>query len=206
MTPSVLAALTIALALTSVLVWECSEMTTADVPSPSSPLSTDMPTGRLETSEAPDAHQYRVQAQFAAILARPLFDPSRRPPQVADVPHKPEPVPEPLRLAGVMVSRNGRQAIFASAAGGRAIVAGKGGHVGVFTVSAIVAGEVTVLDPDGGTRVLRLKADPTARVAAMPTVRVAQASPPSVLELLRSIPGEGAKPGPPGAARPGSPP
>ena len=206
MTRSVFAALTIALALTGILVWECSDVPTADVPLPSPRLPTDMPAGRPETSEGPDVRQYRVQTQFAAILARPLFSPSRQPSQVADVPYKPEPVPEPPRLAGVLVSRDGRQAIFAPAAGGRAIVAEKGSHVGVFMVSTIAAGEVTVLSPDGGTRVLRLKPDPAARTAATPAVRVAQANPPSVLELLRSIPGEGAKPGLPGAARPGPPP
>lgn len=206
MTRSVFAALTIALALTGVLVWECSDVPSADVPLPSPRLSTDMPIGRPETSEPPDAHLYRVQTQFAAILARPLFSPSRKPPQVADAPHKSEPVPELPRLAGVLVSREGRQAIFAPAAGGRAIVAEKGGYVGVFMISTIAAGEVTVLSPDGGTQVLRPKVDPAARTTATPTVRVAQANPVSVLELLRNIPGEGAKPGPPGVARPGRPP
>lgn len=200
MTRSVYAALAIALALAGVVAWECSDAPTADVPlSPPRPLA-EIVGGQPAAPETPEARQGHFQTQVTAVLARPLFNLTRRPPQGAASAAPSEPMPP--RLTGILVSQAGRQAIFAPAAGGRAIAAYEGSHVGVFVVSAIAAGEVTVLGPDGGTRVLRPKADPAARAAAAPAVQVAQTAPSSVLDLLRGIPGDGTRPGPPRAARP----
>ena len=197
------AALAMVLALAGIIAWECLDAPPADAPLPPPRLVADVPSSH---PEAPEARQERMEAQAAAVLARPLFSRTRRPPQEAEAGAAPG-KPPPLRLTGTLVSQAGRQAIFASAAGGKAVAAGVGGRVGVFTVAAITAGEVTVLDPDGGAQVLRPKADPAVRTTAAPAVPAAgtaPASPPSVLDLLRDTPGEGAKPGPPGVSRPGT--
>lgn len=199
---SMSAALAVALVLAGTIAWEYLDAPAADAPPPSLRPPTEAPGSR---PGAPEAHQERMEAQAAATLARPLFSRTRRPPQEAEagaVPDKPPP-----RLTGTLVSQAGRQAIFAPATGGKALAAGVGGRVGAFTVAVIAAGEVTVLDPDGGAQVLRPKADPAIRAAAAPAAPAAgaaQAAFPSVLDLLRDSPGEGAKPGPPGAARPGA--
>lgn len=206
MTRSVTAALAAALALAGTIAWECLDTPPADAPLPPLRPAAEMPGSH---PEAPEARQERMGAQAAAVLARPLFSRTRRPPQEAEAGAAPD-KPPPLRLTGTLVSQAGRQAIFAPATGGKALAAGVGSRVGVFTVAAIAAGEVTVLDPDGGAQVLRPRADPAVRAAAAPAVpaapaaATAQAAPPSVLDLLRDIPGEGTKPGPPGAARPGA--
>jgi hypothetical protein len=200
---SVSAALAVALALSGTVAWECLDASLVDAPLP--PLR---PAAKVPSShpEAPEARRERMEAQAAAVLARPLFSRTRRSPQEVEAGAVPD-KPLLLRLTGTLVSQAGQQAIFAPATGGKTLAVGVGSRVGVFTVAAIAAGEVTVLDPGGGAQVLRPKADPAVRAAAAPAVpaaSTAQAAPPSVLDLLRDTPGEGAKPGPPGAARPGA--
>lgn len=200
---SVSAVLAMVLALAGTIAWECLGARPADVPLPPFRPTVEVPSGR---PEAPEARQERTEAQAAATLARPLFSHTRRPPREVEAGAAPaEPVPP--RLAGILVSQAGRQAIFAPVGGGKGVAAGEGGRVGVFVVTAIAVGEVTVQDPGGGARVLHPQADPAARAAAVPAAIAAggaQAASPAVLDLLRSIPGEGAMPGPPGAARPGA--
>ena len=81
------------------------------------------------------------------------------------------------------------------------MAAGEGGRVGAFVVSAIAAGEVTVLDPYGRAQVLRPRTDPAIRAAVAavapdaPAAGATRAASSSVLDLLQSIPGEGVKPG-----------
>ena len=200
---SVSAVLAMVLALAGIIAWECLDAPPADAPPPPR-LVADVPSSH---PEAPEARQGRMEGQAAAVLARPLFSRTRRPPQEAEAEAGAAPGKPPPRLTGTLVSQAGRWAIFTPAAGGKTVATGVGGHIGVFVVSAITAGEVTVLDPSGGAQVLRPKADPAIRAAAAPTVPAApaaQVSSPSVLDLLQSIPGEGTKPGPPGAARPGA--
>ena len=199
---SVSAVLATVLALAGIIAWECLDALPADAPPPPRPVA-DVPSSH---PEAPEARQGRMEAQAAAVLARPLFSRTRRPPQEAEVGAAPG-KPPPLLLTGTLVSQAGRWAIFTPAAGGKTVATGVGGRIGTFVVGAITAGEVTVLDPSGGAQVLRPKADPAIRAAAAPTVPAApaaQVSSPSVLDLLQSIPSEGIKPGPPGAARPGA--
>ncbi len=98
----------------------------------------------------------------AAILARPLFAPSRRPPAgpaapgiaLASLP----------RITGTMVTPAGRSVIFA-VPGGKPVVVGEGGHLGPYTIRRIAAGLVTV-DGPGGTRTLGPAFDPNPHAPA----------------------------------------
>lgn len=80
------------------------------------------------------------------ILGRPLFSPSRRPPEAA-VSVKAARTELP-RLAGVLVSETGVSAIFA-APGKKPILAKPGDRVGPYLVRSIAAGQVTVVGPSG---------------------------------------------------------
>ena len=127
--------------------------------------------------------------RIAALLARPLFNPDRRP--VPGTAGGSAGVPEPPRLAGILVGPAGRSAIFAGTGEGQQIVLREGGSVGGFTVRAIAPGQVTVLGPTG-PRVLRPAFDgaPPARNAARPTARVEapfeRLAAPSGLDILRN--------------------
>ena len=191
-----------ALALAGTIAWECLGARTDDAAPPLPAETPDRPRGGPA-----EARQDHTEAQVAVTLARPLFSSTRRPPREVNAEVAPgEPTPPP-RLAGVLVSRAGRRAIFAPAeASGKAMTAGEGDHVGAFVVGAITVGAVTMLVPDGGTRVVHPAPDPAAR-AAFASAAPAGAAPlarPPILDLVHSIPGEGGtKSSPPGPARPG---
>ena len=91
---------------------------------------------------AADAAPDRTEALAAAILARPLFEQDRRP--VAET--QAGPVADgDARLAGILITPDGRSAIFAPADGGRPTVLREGAALGALTVRAIAPGAVTVL-------------------------------------------------------------
>jgi hypothetical protein len=88
-----------------------------------------------------------AEAVVAVILARPLFEPGRRPVTAATSAGAPaEKLP---RLTGVLVTPSGRRVIFASPVHGKPVIATEGTHIGNFVVQSIASGEVTVLGPDG---------------------------------------------------------
>lgn len=93
--------------------------------------------------------------QVATILARPLFDPHRRPPALGEGATG-EGLP---RLAGILVGSFGRSAIFANPTGGRPLVVAEGGRIDVYIVQSIRPGEAIVLGP-AGRRVLRPAFEP----------------------------------------------
>ncbi len=129
----------------------------------------------------------------AILLARPLFTPSRRPaPASQTAPAQPGGLP---RLAGILVSPSGRQAIFAGPKDGKPIVTREGDRIADQLVQSIRPGEVTVLGP-AGARVLHPAFDNTKTQA---TPNAAQPAKPSILDLLRNGP-------PPGIGIPGLPP
>lgn len=85
-------------------------------------------------------------AWVSAILDRPLFSRSRRPPPRSAVANGTRTgLP---RLSGIMIDPREKLAIFAPT-GGKPIVAREGGHIGAFTVRAIHAEEVTISGPNG---------------------------------------------------------
>jgi hypothetical protein len=84
-------------------------------------------------------------AWVATILDRPLFSPTRRPPTVASAaPAKA--ATEMPRLAGVLVSEAGSEAIFARS-GQRPTVLRVGDQIGPYRVTSISVGEVTLAGP-----------------------------------------------------------
>lgn len=90
--------------------------------------------------------------ELTAILARPLFNPSRRPVAAAAIADAAMEVP---RLAGIVIDRSGRSAIFAAVDHPKPLVLREGGRLGGWSLRAIEASAVTLAGPDG-TRVLHL--------------------------------------------------
>ncbi len=88
--------------------------------------------------------QPQRDAWFKEIVSRPLFSPDRRP--VATDAHSLRGLP---RLTGIVVEGSRRIAIFAAVAGGHAIVAEAGSHVGAYDVRDVTEGGVTVVGPEG---------------------------------------------------------
>ena len=92
------------------------------------------------------------QDQVAPILARPLFNPSRRPvvTAVAAVSAAAAAAPTILpRLTGVMIGNGQATAIFAGPPNGRSLVVTEGGWVGRYQVRSIRTGQVILAGPDG---------------------------------------------------------
>ena len=81
------------------------------------------------------------------LLARPLFDQTRRPlvasrSLVAVAPRLPQ-------LTGVVVSPAGKFAIFVDGKGGKPIVVREGDQVGPAVIETVAAGQVTLRGPEG---------------------------------------------------------
>ena len=122
----------------------------------------------------PAAPSGRSADLAAAILARPLLSPSRRPPSAA---RAPTPANELPRLTGIIISPGGRSAIFAGKP--RALVIPEGGRVGDYIVQQIVPGIVTLNGPLG-------------LVALQPSFDAARAATPVAqgLPLVPGLPGD----------------
>jgi hypothetical protein len=85
----------------------------------------------------------RRDAWLQEILARPLFNSSRRPAEggMRGLP----------RLTGIVLAGSRQVAIFEGRSGDHPIVVEAGGHVADYEVIAITGGSVTVAGPDGKT-------------------------------------------------------
>lgn len=81
------------------------------------------------------------------LLARPLFDQTRRPPVAS--PSLAQVAPRLPQLSGVVVSSAGAFAIFANNDGGKPIVVRKGDQVGAAVIEIVTAGQVTLRGPEG---------------------------------------------------------
>ncbi len=107
------------------------------------------------------------------ILARPLFNASRRPPAVAEAGPSSTTLP---RLSGIVVRGDFRRAVFEN--DGKPVVLGAGGRVGPYVVRAISRIAVTVSDADGDKTLhpAPLPSDQeTAANAAAPTAPITPA-------------------------------
>ena len=131
--------------LVATLAWELGAFASPDTriaPRPRAAVATAAP------GAAPD----HTSEWIAAILARPVFSPDRRPPaEIASTPgvRLPEGLP---RLSGVLVGPFGRSAIFA-ADGRKPLVVDVGGRIDAWTVRTIDVDTVQVSGP-GGARTL----------------------------------------------------
>jgi hypothetical protein len=118
------------------------------------------------------------------VLARPLFSPSRRPPEaaitaVAAAAGLP-------RLTAILVTDAGRSAIFAGSADGKPIIVQEGGRIGHYQVQSIAASQVTVSGPDGQKR-LHPSFAASAGGGLGVTSPAAPPAQPSILDLLRGV-------------------
>jgi hypothetical protein len=107
----------------------------------------------------------QLQGWLQTTLARPLFEPGRRPPPGA-APTRVTTAPRLPRLAGVLITPDRRQVIFAGG-DGKPIIVGEGATIDGFVVQTITAGQVTVLGPEGA-QVLRPSFDPDRRPPQAP--------------------------------------
>lgn len=122
--------------------------------------------GRTAAAEPPE----RQDVRLAAILARPLFSPDRRP--AASGARSVSGLP---RLSGIVLSGSHKLAIFAGS--GKAIVAEEGARIGAYDVTAISDAGVTVVGPEG-TTVLRPLFDPSPPPLAVKPVAMQRPEPP----------------------------
>jgi hypothetical protein len=136
----------IAAALTCVIVLEAA---TPRHPMSASPvgLTEAVVANQAATTAGPDSHE----DWFNQILARPLFNPDRRPVE-AGVRGLP-------RLTGIVVAGSQRVAIFAGPSNGRPVLAQTGAHIGAYEVRGIADEGVTVVGPTG-TSLVRPAFDP----------------------------------------------
>ena len=118
---------------------------------------------RLPRPRGLDSHE----DWFNEILARPLFNPDRRPIE-AGVRGLP-------RLTGIVVAGSQRVAIFAGPSNGRPVLAQAGAHIGAYEVRSIADEGVTVVGPTG-TSLVRPAFAP-ARPTAPDTARPATLQP-----------------------------
>jgi hypothetical protein len=102
----------------------------------------------------------RVDASLAEILARPLFNPNRRPPEAARQGEASVGELGGERLSGIVVEADRRLAIFA-VAGTKPQTLGEGDTVAGWRIENIAPGEVSLSGP-GGVQTLRPKSDPNA--------------------------------------------
>jgi hypothetical protein len=117
------------------------ELTAGSSPTDSSQLPGPawLPAGEKQRPVAADDPRALLQT----ILARPLFNPNRRPSETGA-----RGLP---RLTGIVVTGRERLALFASAPPTHSLVATVGTHVGPYEVKEIADTGVTISGPDGTT-------------------------------------------------------
>jgi hypothetical protein len=109
----------------------------------------------------------RVHEWVAINLARPLFEPSRRPPTTGTATSVP-------RLTGIVISTTLKVAIFMPSGAARAVVVTTGSRIDGMLIESIDADGVVVADA-GGTRRLRPNFTRQAREPEPPTPAVSVA-------------------------------
>ncbi len=109
------------------------------------------------------------------VLARPLFNPSRRPIVEEAKPVEASAAPAAAaaadlpRVSGIILLPGRSRAIFAGAGDGKPVTVTEGDRFGPYVVEAIEPGQVRLSGPDG-TRLLRPSFDPNVSAqAAVPT-------------------------------------
>jgi hypothetical protein len=112
-----------------------------------------------KSEEAPAVQNDRpaINQLTAAILARPLFSPTRRPPETAATDHSETPLSD-MRLTGILITPDQHLAIFAPA-GGKPLVRAEGDMISDWRIESIASQSVSLTGPTG-TTTLEPKADP----------------------------------------------
>jgi hypothetical protein len=97
----------------------------------------------------------QVDAWSQTILDRPLFAPSRRPPQeevpveTVEAPEVEAPPPVIPRLAGIIVGPQSRRALFQPADGGKPLSLGEGDEIAGWVIEAIAVDGVRINGAEG---------------------------------------------------------
>jgi hypothetical protein len=131
----------------------------------------------------------QLESWLQTTLARPLFEAGRRPSKATASQPKIATAPRLPRLAGVLISKDRRQVIFAGS-DGKPIIVGEGTAVDGFMVQSIAAGQVTVVGPDG-PQVLHPTFDPDHRPPPPPAPLPVAAPPiiPGLPGVQPNVPG-----------------
>ena len=129
-----------------------------------------------------------VRELLATVLARPLFNPSRRPSDKADTGTGAAGLGD-SRLTGIVTEPKRRIAIFV-VTGGKPLIVGEGENVNGWRIDSITPQEVSLSGPDG-TKTLTPKSDPSLVVPSVPMVRsiVGQPAPMRVVPVQMRPPG-----------------
>jgi hypothetical protein len=123
--------------------------------------------------------QPAINQLTSAILARPLFSPTRRPAEAAAADHSETPLSD-MRLTGILITPDQHLAIFAPA-GGKPLVRSEGEMISDWRIESIADQSVSLTGPTGATT-LEPKADPNliriqaAKPAAAPPPQPAAAA------------------------------
>jgi hypothetical protein len=112
-----------------------------------------------KSDEAPTVQKDRppISQLIATILARPLFSPTRRPPEAEATDHSETSLSD-MRLTGIMITPDQRVAIFAPASG-KPLVRSEGDMISDWRIESIDGQSVSLTGP-GGATTLEPKADP----------------------------------------------
>ena len=112
-----------------------------------------------KSDEAPAVQSDRpaISQLTATILARPLFSPTRRPPEAEATDHSETPLSD-MRLTGILITPDQRVAIFAPASG-KPLVRSEGDMISDWRIESIDSQSVSLTGPTGATT-LEPKADP----------------------------------------------
>jgi hypothetical protein len=110
----------------------------------------------------------------ATILARPLFSPTRRPPEAPGTDHSEAPLSD-MRLTGILITPDQRLAIFAPA-GGKSLVRSEGDMISDWRIESIANQSVSLSGPTGATT-LEPKGDPNLVRVQQPAAQQAMAPP-----------------------------
>jgi hypothetical protein len=111
------------------------------------PVGSETRGGVADQSAPTETASDQARRWETAILARPLFNPDRRP--IAQAMAGSGEAAGLPRLSGIMITPVGRHAIFTSMSGGKPVVVTEGGSVGGYLVEAISPGNVVLAGSDG---------------------------------------------------------
>jgi len=140
----------------------------------------EKPVPKSDATPAVQNDRPAISQLTATILARPLFSPTRRPPE-AEVTDHSETLLSDMRLTGILITPDQRLAIFAPA-GGKPLVRSEGEMVSDWRIESIANQSVSLTGPTGATT-LEPKADPnlvriTTAAAPQPAAQQGMAPPP----------------------------
>jgi len=120
----------------------------------------------LSGAAVPRNHTALIEEQVETVLARPLFNPTRRPPEMAVDNFATGLGLESLRLAGIVTAPGRRLAIFA-VTDGKQVALGEGQSVKGWQIESITPRQVA-LSAAGGVMTLQPRAGPASSDAVAP--------------------------------------